>query len=341
MPVGARRHYYLRGAYLEFYEDSLEQAITALIQKWLSSPSLLSHAPGNLTISLQIGSSSVDVEITDPSVIEEMFSRPETILDELARHMDMPAADAKMILEQASASVRVDTIRDPNNIDAWRPGLDTETLAGAEPPSQAMPGAATTLIGALLKEQDRSIRRDKSRPRTRYGRRLLELAVEAGKNQGLGDTQIAKRIGAPRTTVRDARYRMERVERIQQQFGERKPGQRLTSDQKKIIRQELTRQKGNASATARALGLPAKTVRDLRVREARAAASARKVSGPGTAAASARKTRYTRPQRSALTLKLIEKVKAGASASEAGRLVGVKPRTARSWIRAARLADDG
>lgn len=344
MPVGGRQHYYLRGAYLEFEGESLEEAIIALTDEWLTKASLAPHAPGNLVITLYIGSTSVTVEITEPSVITEMFTDPNAVLDDLAAHMNMPLADAQMILDQASAVVRVDTLRDPNHPDDWKPGVDPTRLTGAEGPEQVMPNAAAPLVGALMQQEDRRIRRDSHRPRTRYGRRLMELAITAGKQQGLTDKAIGQRIGAPRTTVRDARYRMERAEKIKQHFGTRTPGQRLTDAQKQIIRQELRRRKGNASRTARELGLPARTVRDFKTREARAAAqqrAARRSRRPAAAQPTPSRKKYTAQEKSQIVSQMIGRMQqTGESASEAGRALGVNPRTARSWIRQARLERD-
>lgn len=332
MPVGGRASYFLRGAYIEVYGSSVEDAVVNLIQDWMSKASLANNAPGNLVVTLNIGNTTISVEITEPSIIEEMFTKPSIIEEEIAKAMPLPLDAARDVVSQAAAEIRVDAIRDPNNIDAWKPGYNAVKGSGAPAPEDVMPRASASLVGALLQEEDRG--RSPRAPRSDRAKQLVKYAVVIGNKEGLTDAQLSDLTGVPRTTIRDARLRQDRAERVQRTFGSRRPGQPLTESQRDVVRQTLKEKGGNAAAAARELGLSARTVRDLRARDARAQATAK------PARVSAR--RMSSAQVGDLKQRLFQRMRStGESATEAARGLGIAPRSARRWARKRRLGEDG
>lgn len=327
MPVGGLDSYFLRGQRPEEVGDDLDEAAQRLVDFWLSRPSLVPLLPGNVHVTLTIGGRTVEVEITDPNVIREMMSNPRALLDEVARHADLPVDAARLLLSQGSAVVRVDTIMDPSRIDAWRPGQHANG-AGAPPPELVLPGEVPKLIAALVREADQEQARGRRRKRTAAARQLISLAIEQGVRRGQSDAAIAKALGLPRTTVRDARVRAEGERRVRTELAGRKTGARLSPTQRELVRRELQRTNNNAAQAARNLGLPPKTVRDLRARQEQRVAPA----------APARRVGPT--ERAALTSKLVAAVQGGQTATEAGRALGLSDRTSRRWVQQARAESD-
>ncbi len=345
MPVRGRDTYFFRGQHPERSAAFLETALSELVQYWNSQPSLVVHHMGNLVIELVIGSESVTVEITDPLVLADLTEDPAgpmAVLDYLVDQMGIDQADAMMILENAAATVRVDVIADPADPDAWRPGVNptvtdpyTGQGYGATSAAAALPDASSRLLGELLREADVQARRDPHRRRSRRGRELLDVAVRTGRAQGLSDAELARRTGIPRTTLRDARVRTERQERVAEQFKDRQQGQRMTRPQQEVVLEEIIRADGNAAEAARRLGLAPRTVREIRAR-AQSAARARGDESFETVPPETVRRSYTAQDRSALiSLVRDEQV----TATEAGRRLGVPVRTARDWVRAARFEE--
>ncbi len=327
MPVGHRDSYFIRGAHPHFAGPSLEEAIVDLVDYWNTEAPLRKNGIGNLVVEIQIGSTAVTVEVTDPIVLDDMrIVGAKALFDYLADSMGMPRKDAVSLLEEASGAVTVDVIRDPNNIDAWKPGIHPIRGEGAESAADVLPTASADLLKAAIREQDAELRRAPGRPRTGEAKKLLESAVRMGKTQRLSNAELSRRTGIPRSTLRDARRRMARAEAIKKApktLRVHKPRQRLTPRQEKLVLAELSRQEGNAAAASRATGIPARTIRDIR---ARAAAPAPRAPRP--------KGGWTEAQREAL----IERVKTeDITASQAAREAGIPPRTARGWVRKAKL----
>jgi transposase-like protein len=320
MAVGQRTTYYFLGRHPVESAPTLEEAIRNLVDWWTRQPSLVPHEMGNMEIQLTIGGTTVKLEITDPYILDEArYTGPMAVIDYLAEKMGIDPADAKEILEQASATVEVTAIRVPGEPDAWKPDPGMEA-------DKVLPEAMPDLLQELAREEDIETDRDTGRPRSARGRQLVEMAVRAQQRMGLSIAEMSRRTGIPRTTLRDTRNRLERQARVQATFKDRKPGQRLTQGQTNVILSELQNNKGNAAATARQLGIAPRTVREVRQRTQRAAT-------PATPTG-AKPRKYTQVQRDQL-LNLVKSQ--GITATEAGRRTGVPSRTARGWVRKARL----
>lgn len=312
--------YRFRGMQAEGSGSTLSGAIEDLGDFWASRPSLVSHAWGVLTLQITIGATQVTIELTDPQLLDDLEGGDiNSLIDKLAEYMQMDRSDAKALLSETTDVVAsVDRIRPP-----VRPGAPAQwTVDPAMDPQAVLPDASISWARDLAKEVDREARRDKGRVRTRRGRALLRMVVQSGAQQGLTDAQIARRTGVPRSTVRDARQRLDRDRRVAGEFRTRRPGQRYTPEQRGMVLQRLAEEKGNAAEVARQLGIAPRTVRDIRSRAAR----------PARRPGAARKT-YAPSDRQ----QLIDLVRGGLSATEAGRQLGVPGRTARGWVRRERL----
>jgi transposase len=332
MPVGGLDSYFMRWSHPETEGDSLEEALVALIREWYGAPGLARHhVPGNLVITLQMGGRAVTFEITDETVLRDYMGnqRSVAVIEYLAQKMGVSPDVAMTILEDVDkARVVVDTLWVPDPRYKWEPGVNPDNGLGAPPAEDELPKAALSFIGDRLAQEDRDSARGRGRRRTALGQDLLKQIIVVGRQQGLSDAEISRRSGVPRSTIRDARHRMERQERARVQFGLRRPGERLTSTQRDQVIQAIREAEGNASKAARDLGLPPRTVREIRQkhRQAMASPAAHVVPAPTRA-------RYTPSQKGALLGRMRDlMVNEGLTATEAGRRVGVKDRTARGWV---------
>jgi transposase-like protein len=320
MAIGKRTSYFFLGRHPVESAPTLEEAIRNLVDWWTRQPSLVSHEMGNMLIELTIGGTTVQFEITDPKVLDEArYTGPIAVIDYLAKQMGIDEADAKSILEDAEATVEVDTIRVPGEPDAWKPSPGLEV-------NQVLPESAPLLLREMAREEDLQTGRDLRRARGARGRRLVEMAVRASSRLGISLSEMSRQTGIPRTTLRDTRTRMDRQARVQATFKDRKPGQRLSPQQVQVVLTELQNNQNNAAKTARDLGIAARTVREIRQRTQRAATPARPTGAP--------RRKYTDSDRTQL-LDLVRR--RGVTATEAARQLGVPSRTARGWVRKARL----
>ena len=320
MAVGQRTTYYFLGRHPVESAPTLEEAIRNIVDWWTRQPSLVMHEMGNMIISLTVGGTTLTVEITDPDVLDEArYTGPMAIIDYLSAKMGIDLADAKEILEEASATVEVDALRVPGEPDAWKPNFDLEA-------DRVLPEKAPSLLQELAREEDLGTSRDVGRPRSVRGRRIVEMAVRAQQRLGVTTAEMSRRTGIPRTTLRDTENRMTRQSRVQATFKERKPGQRLTAAQQSVVLAELTNNKGNAAETARQLGIAPRTVREVRQRSKRPVSTA--------AAPTTGRRKYTKRQKTR-ALNLVKNQ--GLSASEAARRTKIPSRTVRGWARKARL----
>lgn len=301
--------YRFRGTQAEGRGSSLSEAIDDLADFWASRPSLVQKAWGVLTLQITIGSTSVTIEITDPDILDDLETgHMQSLIDKLAEDMQLDRRDAEALLDESSDVVAtVDRIRPPSQPKAWSPDAGTE-------PDKVLPQASIAWIRDVAKDVDREARRDKGRVRTRRGKTLLRMVVQSGQQQGLTDSEISKRTGIPKSTVRDARMRVDRDKRVVAEFQSRRPGQRYTAEQKQIVMERLKESDGNAAEVARQLGLAPRTVRGIRAR-----ASTPK----------AKRRSYTKADRS----KLFSLVEKGMNPTEASRELGIAPRTGRGWVR--------
>lgn len=313
--AGSIESYRFRGAQAEGEADSLGGALDDLGDFWGSRHSLVNHAWGVLTLRITIGSTEAVIELTDPDLLDEIEGgNYAPLIDKLGRDMGLNSRDAKVLLDEASnVTATVDRIRSRTQPYGWQAQPSME-------PSAVLPAASESWIRDVAKQVDREAQRQKGQVRSQRGKALLRIVMDVGEQKGLSNAQISKRTGVPRSTIRDARQRLSREKRVVTQFRTRRPGQRYTPDQQKLVLERLKEAKGNAAATARQLGIAPRTVRDIRARAARAAPKARVI------------TRYTQTDRDKLS-KLID---SGLTPTAAGRKLGVAGRTARSWAQKAR-----
>jgi transposase-like protein len=333
MPVGGLDSYFMRYSHPEASEASLEEALVDLIRQWHRSSGLASHhIPGNLVVTLQIGGQSVMFEITDEAVLRDYMGnqRPVAILDYLSEKMGIPPERALRILEDVDrADVRVDTLWIPDAAHKWEPGINPDNGLGAPSVEEELPKATVAFIGERISEEDAASGRGRGRRRTIRGDDLVRQLAVIAREQGLSDAEASRRSGVPRTTIRDARYRMEREERARVQIGLRSSGQRFTPEQRSQIVQAVRESEGNASAAARRLGLSPRTVREIRQRHAREMASP-----DADQPTPVSRVRYSSEQKSELLGRMRGLMTSeGLTATEAGRRVGVKGRTARGWAK--------
>jgi len=313
--AGSLESYRFRGLQAEGQADSLSGALDDLGDFWGSRPSLVTHAWGVLTLRITIGSTEAVIELTDPDLLDDIEAGNYTsLIDKLAKDMNLEPRDARVLLDEASSvTATVDRIRPPTQPRAWQAEPDME-------PGTVLPDATAAWIRDVAKEVDREASRQKGRVRTRRGKALLRMVVDAGGQRGLSDAEISKRTGVARSTVRDARQRLERDKRVVTAFRTRRPGQRYTPDQQKLVLVRLNEAKGNAAETARRLGIAPRTVRDIRARAAVKVGVAK---------------RYTQADRN----KLMKLVDTGLTPTAAGRKLGVAGRTARNWAQKAGTDD--
>lgn len=331
MPVGGNASYFLRGHKPEADGDTLEEALAALQREWTEGSAWLRpHDMGNLVITLRIGSEEVSFEITNPDILDSLReSGPQSVMQAVIKELGFGEAVGEQILARTAAHLEVDTFRDPSAPDAWQPGVtfDRGMAFGAPPMSQELPPAVPRMVGELLREEDVERKRGVGRRRSKLATGLINEIVKRGREEGLSDAKLAKQYGLPRTTVRDVRHRQERRVRVRKTLGVRPAGKQLTKPQRSTVLAEIRRQKGNASAAARELGLPARTVREIRQRAAEAStprATPRVVPTGGSHSASVRS-------------KVLAGVRSGMTPTAAGRAAGVAGRTARGWVRSERL----
>lgn len=312
---GNLQSYRFKGIPAEGTGRTLDEAISDLSNFWMSRPTLLSHNWGVLTLQITVGSTPVTLEVADPDILDDLeVGDTSSLIEMLARSMQLDMQDAEMLLSESTDVVAtVDRIRPPSGSGmAWTPdpGLSAPNV---------MPAAGMDWLADVGQQVDLQVRRDRGRPRTQRGRDLLRLIVGAGHEQGLTDASISRRTNLPVSTVRDTWERIQREQRIATEFKGRKKGQRYTADQKAVVKATLEDTGGNAAAAARRLGLAPRTVRDLK-RSMKAKKTPRRS--------------YTQTDKDQL-LDLVRSDK--ISPTEAGRRLGVSGRTARGWVRKAKL----
>jgi len=330
VPVGGRPDYFLRGARPEESAPTLEEALAALLDFWNSRRSLAVHQMGNLAIDLTLGSELVHVEITDALVIEDYqgVRGPTAVLDALVEALGIDPVLARSLIEGAHATVRVDTLQIASDPNAWRPEPGME-------PEVALPAAAPRLLGQLLQESDRETARGVRRRRTPEGEALIRSILAIADTQGLSLAEAGRRSGIPRETLRDARARMYQETETREARLERAPRARLTRDDEARVEEALATWGGNAAEVGRRLGMPARTVRDVRdrlVREATTPAAPERAPKKVPRGGPAPETPARRTWTSEEKRRVLRKVGAGVPASEAGRSIGVPARTARQWV---------
>lgn len=288
-----------------------------MLQYWWSRRQLIVHPMGNLFVELQIDGMVVRFEITEREPLE-LFQYgtegPRAIIDYLVPMLGVDPDLAKLILERASAVVRVDTLAVPNDPGHWQPdvGLDPRTVLRREAPG---------MIGVSIRAVDSTFRREPGRVRSKDSRRLLEELVRMGRASDMSDSEIARKSSVPRETIRDVRRRLEREQVAKASILARGPRGRLDADQVQAVLAEIDHAKGNAAEAARRLGLPERTVRGIRSRAAERVVEKR-----------------VRPDAD-MKRKLFELVRSGMSPTEASRRLGMSDRTARGWVRKARLSE--
>lgn len=324
-------HYRFRGNDVDGVGMTLEEAADSLKDSWDDKLRYLSKKdPGSMKVIVTIGGVRHTIEIVDWAVLDEIVYRANTsgLVDVFAREMGMSREDTEaMLLQTDMVEMRVDTLRKPEDTTAWRIEPEYE-------PSQILPDAALTWAKKLSEEADLGVGRQRGRRRTVESRRWMSLAIELGRKRGLSDTEIAKRTGFARSTVRDARLRAERQEEVVRRLPARRPGERLGVDAQKVILERLAKAGDNAAAVARELGIPPRTVREVRAR-AREQAMGQGVAGYEQIVPETRLRRsYTEQDRA----KLLDRVRTERiTATEAARKLGIPSRTARDWVRAERM----
>jgi hypothetical protein len=264
MPIGGRDSYFLRGAHPEEFAPTLDGALSALQAFWLSRPSLKKNQIGNMVIELTILSQKVSVEITSPAILDSFLGAagPAAIVNDLARNMGIPPADARKVLAEAEARVRVDTVRIPYDPMAWRPGVNANG-EGAPSVEEALPKATPFLITAVIKEEDMRTKRRPGERRSPLSKEMIKYLVVSAQKEGIGDTQLAKMTGLPRTTLRDERYKIEKAKIEQVKIPKLKRGQRYSTLEVKKMLLEVKKRKGNVSEAARRLKMSRTSLRDI------------------------------------------------------------------------------
>ncbi len=335
MAIGGRDSYFLKGSSPEESGNSLEEALSELLQFWYSVPGLRRHTPGNLSISLSVGAARVDLEITDAAAIDRFMGveGPMAILRELARSMHLPVQDAIELLNEAQATVRVDALQDPSAPTAWRSGMaqtPNGKIQGADDATEVLPKATGRFLGELLTETERSVRRAPGRPRTGRALELLDQIVSYGQDAKLSPRQLSGLTGVPESTLGDAYRRRTPRPPVPKIFEGRKARARVTKPQAQVVQQRLAQEK-NAAKVARELGLPARTVREIRARLQ--APKPERSLGRVVSATTGRRAYSSSDQADLLQRVRDQKL----TAAEAGRQLGVPARTARRWVRSAKL----
>lgn len=319
--------YFIRGSHPETFAASLEGALAQLVQLWLGAASLRPHIPGNLVIQLGYEGRAVTIEITDETVLRGLVTSagPMAVIEFIAQAMGVEAQDALSLLDGCTARARVDVLY--HSQAQWQPGVHPAKGEGGEDVVTAMPRETPHILSAMVKRHEQATGRETRRKRDREGQALVDMALRLGKKLGLSDTALSKQTGIPRSTLRDARIRSGQDRGV---FKGRKPGQPFVTKDRERILAEIRATKGNAAAAARRLGLPERTVREIRGRAEREAAAQKTT--PDAVVPSAR-THYSAEDRERLTSALQERIQKGQSASEAARELGIRERTARQWVR--------
>lgn len=326
MAVGKRDTYFFRGRHPEETGVTLEDALASIVGWWVRQPSLIRHEIGNLVVELKVGNKLVQFEITDPQVLDDLrYVGPQAVVEYVAKEMDIDEADAQLILDNSPAHVRVDTIRIPGDPNHWTPdpGLEPEVVLRKE---------SLEMIGALHEQEEERIARNRTSRRTKMARELVDAAVRAGRQQGLSQAEVSRRTNIPASTLGDARRRVDRKLQVPTVLRQRKTGQRLDQAQQNVVLAELKKTRGNAAKAARNLGLPARTVRGLRARQKQATKQGKKKTR-----AQKKKGVWSASDRQKL-LDLVKNTR--VTPTEAGRQLGIPARTARGWVRKARLEDE-
>lgn len=302
-------NYRFKGIGVEGRARSLSQAINNLADFWDARQSLVMHAWGVLNLRVTIAGREATFEIADPAVLDAIEAGDmQPLIDLLARDMNLERRQVEQILDESSEVVAtVDRIRSKSRPNAWTVDADMSS-------EQVLSKAATDWVRNLAQEIDIEIRRGKGRPRSARGKAIVRMAIDLGKRKKIGDAELSRMTGIPSSTLADTRNRIAREQTITKTFKTRKRGERLTPVQERVVLDAITRNQNNAAEAARELGLPARTVRDVRTR-------AQLVARGGA--------RYSTDIKS----KLLNIVRSqGISATEAGRQLGVSPRTARGWV---------
>ena len=346
MAVGGPQSYFIRGASPRESGVNPIDALSRLWTFWFGNPALRRVNPGNVVLELSIGAQVVRIEITDPALLNDLMQSPtggpQAVLDYLAKYTGLNDKQGRALLMEAQTDVQVDVIQDPRNPTAWQPG-ETMTpggkIIGAPPASEALPSASGRFLGALIREDDKVVRRAPGAPRRARGSELLRQIVEYGQSQGISPQRLSKLTGVAPSTLREAKRRFlaPPPKKELKIFQKRKKGQRLTGRQEAAIRKRLQKNP-NAASVARQLGLPERTVRDVRARvkkdASRPVSSGVKRVSLGVKKPGSRARTYTPNDREAL---LSTMRGTGLTATEAARSLGLPERTARGWARKAKL----
>ena len=312
MPTGGQDNYFLQWAVESVDDDVLERALAEFLNWWNAQPSLRVHELGDLTITIRIHGVETKVEITDRPTLDRFRTEGASALIEvLAGMTGLPIDEAKAVLAEAGGTVTSQSIRDPSRVDAWKPSPDAE-------PKESVQKFMPQVLGQMIADIDRKVRRAPGQPRTDEAERLMRLAVRSAQVLKLSDAELARRTNIPRETLRDARKRIERGQKIAKQFAVRVPGRPFTIEQRKIILDTVKDTKGNAAEAARKLGLAERTVREIR---SRAAEEPRP------------RKRYTDADKERLFRTMARR---RLTVSETARRLGIPERTARQWSKARR-----
>lgn len=320
MIAGNLQSYRFKGIPAEGTGRTLAEAIEDLSGFWMSRPTLLSHNWGVLTLQITVGATPVTLEIADPDVLDDLsVGDTSSLVTKLAKDMQLDLQDAEMLLSETTEVVAtVDRIRPPDGSGMmWK---EDPSLS----PAYVMPQASMEWLSDVGRQVDLQIRRDHGRPRSRRGKDLLRLVVGTGHQQGLTDASISRRTQIPISTVRDTWERIQREQRVAAEFKNRKRGQRYTAEQKAVVQSTLEDTDGNAAETARRLGLAPRTVRDLKLSLQRTS----------SVKAASRRRSYTETDKASLLDMVRSK---GLTATEAARKLGISDRTARGWVRQAKI----
>lgn len=323
------REYRFRGARAEGSGRTLEDAIDRLADFWDSRPSLVPHAWGVLKLSITIEGTEAIFEVTDAKILDQLEAgNTGSLVQWMAEKMGLGVEDVSDLLDQSSEVIAaVDRIRPPDNQE-WNAefGFDGNDV---------LPEAALSWVTELGRQADVQIQREGGKAKSPQAKRMMDAVLSASMERGLDDKQISAATGLPRSTVRDARLRVERQSKIVEGFSNHQPGQRYSEAQTQEILTRLEANDGNAAQTGRDLGISPRTIRDIRKR-ASSAASVKRTKSQTQKKPRQKKSAVSSSSTysSATHDKVLDLVRGGASAAEAGRKAGVSPRTAQRWVAA-------